>query len=37
MVEEHKLCIGEVVFTLDRELIAPMGNLGSFEFLHGEL
>lgn len=34
VVEQHELCCGEVGFTLHSKLVAPMGNLGSLDFLH---
>ena len=34
MVVQHELGCGEVGFTLDSELIGPIGDLGSSDFLH---
>lgn len=31
MVEKHELCCCEVGLTFNSELIAPMGNLGTFD------
>lgn len=35
MIEEHELGSGKVGFTLDGELVGPMGQFGLFHLLHG--